>query len=222
MQKEWKNNTQRYTDLIGMTGRRPEETEFSATVDDVKSKFNLSDCACNRILDAGCNNGYLLNRLNPNAKHLVGIDFCRAPLITGKNAFKHIHFIQGEISELPFRDGSFDRVLCYNMFHYLPSQDLALDAASELFRVLSNDGILLIGDLFVKEYKHLIPKDDLLRWDDPGRPLMHRISNWLFVSLTDLQNHFAKLGAIDTAVHSQTHDVRCPGYRFDLIIMKSR
>ncbi len=220
MQEEWKDNTHRYTDPIGMTGRRPDQKEFSATVEDIRSKFDLSNCPHNRILDVGCNNGYLLSRLNPNAKHLIAIDFCLTPLRSGKAKFEAIDFIQGDISNLPFKKDSFDRVLCYNMFHYLPTQKHARDATTELFRVLAPRGILLIGDIFVEECKHLIPIDDIKRWDDPERPFMHRISNWLFVSLKDLQHHLLTLGAETVEIHGQKQDVRCSGYRFDLIVKK--
>ncbi len=220
MQEEWKDNTHRYTDPIGMTGRRPDQKEFSATVEDVLSKFDYSGSPNDRVLDVGCNNGYLLSRLNTNAKRLVGIDFCRPPLLAGKAVFNAIDFVQGEVSSLPFKDNSFERVLCYSVFHYLPSQRHAREAATELFRVLAPKGILLIGDLLAEEYKHRIPKEDLERWDDPERPFMHRVSNWLFVSLKNLQHHLLTLGAETVEIHGQKQDARCSGHRFDLIVKK--
>jgi len=220
MRAQWDENTTRYRDPIGMTGRRPVESEFRETVKDVVSKIRLDDPMVHSILDVGCNNGYLLKCLNVHTHFKLGIDFSMPPLQEGRSLHPDMYFVQGEVSRLPVPDNSFDRVVCYNMFHYLPSQESGLSAAVELFRVVRTGGRLLIGDLFTQEHKHLIPEADLKRWDSPERPFMHRIRNWMFISLRALETLFHSLNAEKVCVIPQKGGIRCPGYRYDIIIDK--
>lgn len=220
MQKEWTKNTQMYRNCIGMTGRRPNEDEFFEVVKDILSKFDLHSPGIKRLLDVGCNNGYLLNCLKPNAEQLVGIDFCIDSLYEAKKLIPELNTLHGEITKLPFRDNTFDRVLCYNMFHYLPSSEAALNAANTLYRVLSPGGFLLIGDLFTEECKQLIPESLIEHWNSPFRPFMHRPENWLFVSLESLTMFFRQMKATQVLVYEQKGDIRCAGFRRDLVVQK--
>jgi len=220
MRKEWNHNTRTYRDPIGMTGRRPDAKEFRETLRDVASKFAVSDPAVESILDVGCNNGYLMKCLNSKAALRVGIDFCLPPLLEGRRLHPGMMFVQGEITHLPVPDKLFDRVLCYNMFHYLQSQDAGLAAGRELYRVLKPGGRLLIGDLFTAEHRDLIPAEDRERWDSPERPYMHRISNWMFISINALRAMFESLNPRNIDVVPQHGDIRCPGYRYDIVVDK--
>ncbi len=49
----------------------------------------------------------------------------------------HIHFLQGDVGDLHFEDGSFDIVLSLNGFHAFPNKEAAF---SEVFRVLKVGG----------------------------------------------------------------------------------
>jgi SAM-dependent methyltransferase len=220
MQKEWTNNSRKYRSSIGMTGRKPNEKEFSAVVKDISSKFDLHSSTINRLLDVGCNNAYLLNCLNPQARDLFGIDFCSESLHEARKLMPNLNVLHAEICKLPFIENSFDRVLCYNMFHYLPSQNVALEAASELFRVLSPGGAMLIGDLFVEECKNRIPQSLMDYWNSHDRPFMHRPENWFFVSLEALTTFFHNKKASDVRVYEQAGEIRCSGFRRDLVVFK--
>lgn len=219
MQKEWTENTIRYNDPVGMTGRRPDMPEFGAVIRDLKSKIDLSSESLTSILDVGCNNGYLMKNLSPKMCFLVGVDFCLEPMKHGKSLFPSMHFIQAQITNLPFVGQSFDRILCYNMYHYLPDVETGLRAAKELFRVLNKPGQLLIGDIFTSEHKHLIPESDIRQWNDPSRPFMHQMKNWLFMPIEVLKKSLVDLGA-QVNILPQTGPLRCQGYRFDLLIEK--
>ncbi|MGQ9425474.1 class I SAM-dependent methyltransferase [Gilvimarinus sp. F26214L] len=95
-----------------------------------------------RVLDAGCGasifpvylakNGYSVTALDLhppeglNEAHQVPVDYCR-----------------GELTELPFPDGSFDRVFCISVIEHLGHEG-APAALAELRRVLRPGGRLLI------------------------------------------------------------------------------
>ncbi|MCD4653618.1 class I SAM-dependent methyltransferase [bacterium] len=220
MQKEWELNSKRYNDPIGMTGRRPVSEEFEDTVRDVSSKIALKNQGIRNFLDAGCSNGYLMKHLDPDVNLIVGIDFCFEPLLEGRKLNSNARYVQGEITNLPFPNCYFDRILCYSLFHYLPSLEIVYQASSELFRVLSRNGRLMIGDLLSEDHKHLIPKSDRVRWNSYERPFMHRLDNWTFVSLALLKQHFLGKRARLVEITPQIRDTRENSYRFDLIVEK--
>ena len=219
MKKAWSENARKYVDCIGSTGRRPVEEEFQATIADLKLKFDLQSSQIETVLDIGCNNGFLMKCLEPNYKIIVGSDFIIEPMLRGKRIFPQMQFIQSDIMNLPFKNDYFDRVLCYNMYHYLPSPEAGIAAARELFRVLKKSGLLMIGDLFTAEHQHLIPKEDFERWNDQLRPYLHRIENWMFMPIEELKKLFLSLKA-EVQIVPQNLNVRCPGYRYDIIARK--
>jgi len=48
--------------------------------------------------------------------------------------------------ELPFRNNSFERLLCYSVFHYFP-QYIARRTIWEFLKVVKDGGLILIGDI---------------------------------------------------------------------------
>lgn len=219
MQDAWAENSKKYPDLIGITGRRPVEEEFDITVADVTVKLNLDEPGIDSILDVGCSNGYLLHRVSGEIANRFGVDFCQVPLVQAHSLFPEAHYCQADASVLPFQSHTFDRVLCYNMFHYLPSEDAGFKLCRELNRILKVNGRLLIGDIFTQEHKHLIPQDDFQRWSDPSRKFMHQIQNWLFMPVKEMQSVFNKLGS-SAQILPQHPKTRSVDYRFDLVVMK--
>ena len=221
MQLEWLENSRKYTDPIGMTGRRPVEAEFAAIVEDIGRKIDLQSKSSNRILDVGCNNGFLMDQLKPRARMIVGADFCMLPLQEGKKISETISFIQAEAGSLPFPDGSFDRVICYSLMHYLPSEAAALAVAAELLRVTAIHGRMFIGDVFSRDHRELIPREYIDHWDSADRPFMHRLRNWLFVSLESLQQQLESAADCEVELLPHENTIRCPSFRFDILVRKS-
>ncbi len=73
--------------------------------DDVKS-----------IIDVGCGNGYILNYLNELKKYnrLVGVDFSSNAL-----TFVKTEKYECDITSIPFKDSSFDLVMCNEVLEHL-------------------------------------------------------------------------------------------------------
>ena len=89
-----------------------------------------------RILDIGCGSSRILQSL-PQA---VGLDmqirklrWLRAP---GRQ------LVQGSLSELPFRDATFDAVICSEVIEHIPREQVDL---SDMVRVLAPGGTLVLG-----------------------------------------------------------------------------
>ncbi|GIW47974.1 MAG: SAM-dependent methyltransferase [Deltaproteobacteria bacterium] len=100
-----------------------------------------------RALDAGCGSGqYTLYLASNYTYNTVGIDKSR---ILVSKAFKKseeknlkVDFLNADIFSLPFKSESFGLVLCINVIEFVQNK---IEAVGELKRVLSPEGILILG-----------------------------------------------------------------------------
>jgi len=93
-----------------------------------------------RILDAGSGPGYLANELGLKDACFLDLTWeqvklCREEVVSG-------FFIQADLKHLPFRDGTFDEVICSNVLHYT-----GLTGLKELLRVTKGGGQMLLAFL---------------------------------------------------------------------------
>lgn len=74
-----------------------------------------------RILDAGCGEGILLEKLRKRkiGKHFEGIDNSRAALKIAKKLHPNLILKHGGIERLPYKENSFDLVLCIEVLEHL-------------------------------------------------------------------------------------------------------
>ncbi len=88
----------------------------------------------NSILDVGCGEGFTLNRLKQRGigQILAGVEYSKTAIELGRKAYPDIKIIQGSIYELPYKNNSFDLVLCTEVLEHL---DKPQDALKELIRV---------------------------------------------------------------------------------------
>ncbi len=101
---------------------------------------------CKRILDAGCGNGrylrFMLRRADEDAM-LVGCDLSEGMLRRARTRLKSDRpfLLSADITRLPYRDASFDAVVCGWVLEHLPDP---VPGLRELARVLAPGGKLLI------------------------------------------------------------------------------
>ena len=94
-----------------------------------------------RLLDAGCGEGFLSKQIKehfPGWK-VIGLDGAEEAIDLARDFHKGIDFKVGSIYKLPFKDKSFDIVVCSEVLEHL---DRPYDALRELKRV--TDGALLL------------------------------------------------------------------------------
>ena len=103
-----------------------------------------------RILDVGCGPGFyvadLLEDVGPSGS-ILGVD--RSPQMLGaarrrNEAKANASFLEGEATELPVEEGSFDAALCVQVLEYVPDTVAALAA---MRRALRPGGRLLVWDV---------------------------------------------------------------------------
>lgn len=97
-----------------------------------------------KILDVGCGDGYYLYLLSNLGKfNLAGIDSDKKALIAASKQVKNksMKLISGDIMSMPFKDESFDKIVCSEVLEHLRDDKNAL---IEMKRVLKKNGILCI------------------------------------------------------------------------------
>lgn len=103
-----------------------------------------------KVLDLCCGNGLLSFAIAEKVRIVTGLDNSEVLLHMGNILLKerrvsNIDFVMGDAVSLPFKDNSFDAVLCYDAFHYFPDYDYAGGVIKEILRVAKTDGTVLIG-----------------------------------------------------------------------------
>ncbi len=101
------------------------------------------------ILDNGCGNCRNLKAFTRGT--IVAGDFSRNML---KQCLKNIsgrevHYVQYELTRLPFRNSVFDSIVCISAIHHLRKRD-SEKALVEMGRVLRNTGWMLVSSWSVK------------------------------------------------------------------------
>ena len=97
------------------------------------------------VLDAGCGTGYGIKILEQaGAKRIIGVDISEDAVTDASksNGGPRVEVRQGDVRALPFSQGEFDLVVCFEVIEHVDEPDLVLD---ELARVLTPEGILCIS-----------------------------------------------------------------------------
>jgi ubiquinone/menaquinone biosynthesis C-methylase UbiE len=111
-----------------------------------------------RVLDVGCGTGNLLKSIAKRYRNvdLVGLDPDPKALARAGRKARHaglaIRLVRGFAQELPYPDGSFDRVFSSLMLHHLdsPAKDALL---AEVRRVLRPGGMLVLADARLTDHR---------------------------------------------------------------------
>ncbi len=133
---------------------RPEERgEYSSGRWQDMVRTKVVELAGNRgkdILEVGCGEGLFLCKIsqkNPELK-IFGLDnwgeiIFKADKRIQDNNLQNISLIQGDASSLPFKNESFDTVVCINVFFNLPSEEVFRAGFKEIARVCKSKGSLI-------------------------------------------------------------------------------
>ena len=97
------------------------------------------------VLDAGCGPRSPVLSASSRWETAVGLDFARGQLRLAAENGPGGSLIQGDLSDLPFRDGTFDAVVAYWSLIHVPLEDHQT-ALHESARVLRPNGRLLVSE----------------------------------------------------------------------------
>ena len=94
------------------------------------------------VLDIGCGGGNMGSKISHKTKYMVNMDVSFNALLYARKriANEKAKYVHGDMLRLPFKETSFDTVLCYASLHHI--EDVAM-VAKEAMRVLKNKGKFL-------------------------------------------------------------------------------
>lgn len=104
----------------------------------VRGQYERLFAGGRRVLDVGCGVGEAA--IFAAGAAYVGVDLSEA-LVRGGAGRPGRALVVGNVLELPFADGAFDRVACRGMLHHLAGDDLSA-ALREMARVLAPGGLM--------------------------------------------------------------------------------
>jgi ubiquinone/menaquinone biosynthesis C-methylase UbiE len=98
------------------------------------------------ILDAGCGTGVFTRDIISSGSKVIGLDVSLPMLRRAREKSGSIRFlpIRGDISSLPFREESFDKVVSITVLEFIAE---AKKAMAELFRVARRGGVVVVATL---------------------------------------------------------------------------
>jgi SAM-dependent methyltransferase len=104
------------------------------------------------VLDLACGSGRHSNALSADGYKMIGLDASLKLLKIAKQGSHDIVVVLGDIRFLPFKTGTFAEIVSVDTsFGYLPTESDDRVSLSEVRRVMSQEG-LLIMDVFNREY----------------------------------------------------------------------
>ena len=138
--ERWEANAEYWVKVI-----RERRDRYRTELTDQAVLDAIGPCAGQRVLDAGCGEGYLARRLAALGADVVGIDACQGLIDAAEGLPPErpgsLSFTRASVDAIPAGDGYFDLVVCNHLFSHL--QDPA-DAIHEFGRVLRSGGRLII------------------------------------------------------------------------------
>jgi ubiquinone/menaquinone biosynthesis C-methylase UbiE len=98
------------------------------------------------ILDAGCGTGVFTRDIISGGSQVIGLDISFPMLRRAREKSGGVRFqpIWGDISTLPFREESFDKVVSITALEFIAE---AKSAVAELFRVARRGGVVVVATL---------------------------------------------------------------------------
>jgi O-antigen biosynthesis protein len=104
-----------------------------------------------RVLDLASGEGYGTALLARTARFAVGVDIDRDAVkhAISRYACRNLDFVPASAAVIPFREGSFDVITCFELIEHIQEQDELL---REIKRLLAPEGLLLISTPNKAEY----------------------------------------------------------------------
>lgn len=134
----WDAAAEQYNIVQGTVG-----DGFRRTILDPVIYEYLGAVSGQRILDAGCGNGYMVNHLAESGAVVTGIDGSSVLVARAEQNFPNRDFrVQNLLEPLPFADYEFDQVISLMVIHALSDPDQML---RELYRVTKPSGYLILS-----------------------------------------------------------------------------
>ncbi|MEX2007361.1 MAG: methyltransferase domain-containing protein [Candidatus Levyibacteriota bacterium] len=124
------------------------------------------------ILDAGCGEGFTLVKLIENGigKKLEGVEYSEIAIKLSKKINPHLNIRFGTVYELPYKDNSFDLVLCTEVLEHLEEPEKAL---AEIKRVSKKYLLLTVPNEPWFTYQRILRGKNLFQFGAHPEHIQH-------------------------------------------------
>lgn len=112
-----------------------------------------------QLLDAGCGGGWITQSLRQDGWVMTGVDISPNMLASARRGFPEGRWICAELAGLPFREESFERVLCYFVVINFQDPEYFRRSVQEIVRVMKPGGSALIGQIPDKALSAMYDRD---------------------------------------------------------------
>nr|WP_314466012.1 class I SAM-dependent methyltransferase [uncultured Clostridium sp.] len=147
-------------DLLSFDGYEATQVDMEEVARQITKRLNIQKG--DKVLEVGCGAGAIAQYLDCD---YTGIDYSHT-LVKKHIEILHNSVLTGEAADLPFKDHSFDKVICYGVYLYFDDKEYAKKATSELLRVARKS--VLIGELPIRSHRkeHLLfTKEEFEGWE---------------------------------------------------------
>jgi ubiquinone/menaquinone biosynthesis C-methylase UbiE len=120
--------------LKNTEGRTQKFKKILSVIYDFRPEVHSLKC-----LDIGCSGGIITSLLGERFSMTIGTDIDREAISYAQKHHKspRNRFLASDAMSLPFKDSSFDAIICNHIYEHVPD---AQQMADEIFRVLKGDG----------------------------------------------------------------------------------
>ena len=167
------------------------------------------------LLDVGCGPGYVSAAAAERGAIPIGLDFSKEMIVIAKKMFPRIQFQEGDAQNLPFADGSFDRVVANFALLHLADPERACAEACRVLRAGGKFGFStwarLAENPFVKLVDDAIAAHATLDVDlPPGPPY------YLFAGPEEFRKALVRAGFDGGSMTFKVHTIewKVPSARF--------
>lgn len=139
---------------------------------------------CETLLEIGCGHGLFLPSLLERAEAVHALDIHpylgKVKSMMEKDGFRKTEFTRGDVLHLPYKDESFDSIVCMSVLEHMDDIE---KAAFELWRILKKDGLLIVGfpikNNITRSLFKLIGRDDSKIHPQSHRSIIGALNNKL-------------------------------------------
>lgn len=106
----------------------------------VLQDYYKGDISTLNLLDIGCSTGIITHTLSKYVRWIVGIDIDLDAVIYAEKMKENenCHFMKGDSMDIPFKNCSFDVVICNHIYEHVPDSQKLMN---EIRRILKSEGI---------------------------------------------------------------------------------
>jgi ubiquinone/menaquinone biosynthesis C-methylase UbiE len=124
------------------------------------------------VLDVGAGEGFTLEMIRKNniCKQLEGIEYVDEAIVLGKKLHPKVKIKKGDIYALPYKDNSFDLIICTEVLEHLEDPDKAL---RELKRVSRKYVLLSVPNEPFFTFQRLIRGKNILHFGAHPEHIQH-------------------------------------------------